>query len=204
MAAFVAVAACSGGTGTPEDVSESEGGSCRTDRQCPGQVCDLTTGTCVDCVDDRDCPTSGDECDPATFVDRCGPCCPPHENGCGGYNYYCDRGTRHIVEAHCDPCDWGRDADAEAAADTDDGEVSEADALPALDALATPDPAALGGGGPALEPPSQPARARAQTARPVGTARVRMARGIAHSDGGKQPRGRARGGGTSRRRAVPR
>jgi len=66
LAAFVAVAACSGGTGTPEDVSESEGGSCRTDRQCPGQVCDLTTGTCVDCVDDRDCPTSGDECDPAT------------------------------------------------------------------------------------------------------------------------------------------
>ena len=96
----------------------------------PGAACGGSDATdAQDTAHTRD----SDECDPATFVDRCGPCCPPHENGCGGYNYYCDRGTRHIVEAHCDPCGWGRDADAEAAADTDDGEASEADALPESD-----------------------------------------------------------------------
>jgi hypothetical protein len=65
-------------------------GACHDSSTCNGQICDSTSGTCVPCKQDPDCPTATPYCD--TSTGKCSTTPPPCTSGtaCGTAGFCCN------------------------------------------------------------------------------------------------------------------
>ena len=97
----------------PADVPADASVACASSRMCPGQVCDVTLGRCVDCVAHLGC-TGGLVC----TRNRCAP--PPtpcrSDRECGAFNQVCDASRGQCVDCISDvDCPGGQFCTAERA-----------------------------------------------------------------------------------------
>lgn len=83
------------------DATRVDGGltSCTSSRQCPGQVCNLTRGVCVDCNVEGDCPMT-QTCRDNLCVDRPRPCTTSRQ--CSDLALVCDTAQGVCVECVAD------------------------------------------------------------------------------------------------------